>query len=185
MSDFWIAPSILAADFARLGDEVDAVVAAGADLIHFDVMDNHYVPNLSIGPLVLTSLHKHGVKIPVDVHLMVKPVDRLIGDFLDAGANYISIHPEATEHIHRSPLTRPWAMASNSSSRSENGPAGAPSKRAGLTSDMPQYVYGRSAFRVTRCPSNPKSPSLRCGGVVVRTRCARASSSGRSSRANG
>ena len=102
MNDFWIAPSILAADFARLGDEVDAVLAAGADLIHFDVMDNHYVPNLSIGPLVLTSLRKHGLKAPVDVHLMVKPVDRLIGDFLDAGADYISIHPEATEHVHRS-----------------------------------------------------------------------------------
>ena len=102
MSDFWIAPSILAADFARLGDEVDAVMAAGADLIHFDVMDNHYVPNLTIGPLVLASLRKHGFTAPVDVHLMVKPVDRLIGDFLDAGANYISIHPEATEHIHRS-----------------------------------------------------------------------------------
>ena len=102
MSKFWIAPSILAADFARLGEEVDAVVAAGADLIHFDVMDNHYVPNLSIGPLVLTSLRKHGVRAPIDVHLMVKPVDRLIGDFLDAGANYISIHPEATEHVHRS-----------------------------------------------------------------------------------
>ena len=102
MTDYWIAPSILAADFARLGEEVDAVVAAGADLIHFDVMDNHYVPNLSIGPLVLTSLRKHGLSIPVDVHLMVKPVDRLIGDFLDAGADYISIHPEATEHLHRS-----------------------------------------------------------------------------------
>jgi ribulose-phosphate 3-epimerase len=102
MNDLWIAPSILSADFARLGDEVDAVVAAGADLIHFDVMDNHYVPNLSIGPLVLTSLRKHGLKVPVDVHLMVKPVDRLIGDFLDAGADYISIHPEATEHLHRS-----------------------------------------------------------------------------------
>jgi ribulose-phosphate 3-epimerase len=102
MNDLWIAPSILSADFAHLGREVDAVVAAGADLIHFDVMDNHYVPNLSIGPLVLTSLRKHGLKAPVDVHLMVKPVDRLIGDFLDAGADYISIHPEATEHIHRS-----------------------------------------------------------------------------------
>ncbi len=102
MNDLWIAPSILSADFARLGDEVDSVVAAGADLIHFDVMDNHYVPNLSIGPLVLTSLRKHGLKLPVDVHLMVKPVDRLIGDFLDAGADYISIHPEATEHVHRS-----------------------------------------------------------------------------------
>jgi ribulose-phosphate 3-epimerase len=102
MNDLWIAPSILSADFAHLGDEVDAVVAAGADLIHFDVMDNHYVPNLSIGPLVRTSLRKHGLKAPVDVHLMVKPVDRLIGDFLDAGADYISIHPEATEHIHRS-----------------------------------------------------------------------------------
>jgi len=102
MSKYWIAPSILAADFARLGEEVDAVVAAGADLIHFDVMDNHYVPNLSIGPLVLTSLRKHGVRVPIDVHLMVKPVDRLIGDFLEAGANYVSIHPEATEHVHRS-----------------------------------------------------------------------------------
>jgi len=102
MNDLWIAPSILSADFARLGDEVDAVVAAGADLIHFDVMDNHYVPNLSIGPLVLTSLRKRGLKVPVDVHLMVKPVDRLIGDFLEAGADYISIHPEASEHVHRS-----------------------------------------------------------------------------------
>jgi len=102
MNDLWIAPSILSADFARLGDEVDAVVAAGADLIHFDVMDNHYVPNLSIGPLVLTSLRKHGLKVPVDVHLMVTPVDRLIGDFLEAGADYISIHPEASEHVHRS-----------------------------------------------------------------------------------
>jgi len=102
MSNYWIAPSILAADFARLGAEVDAVVTAGADLIHFDVMDNHYVPNLSFGPLVLSSLRKYGVRAPIDVHLMVKPVDRLIGDFLDAGANYISIHPEATEHVHRS-----------------------------------------------------------------------------------
>ena len=102
MSNYWIAPSILAADFARLGDEVNAVLAAGADLIHFDVMDNHYVPNLSIGPLVLRALRKHGIEAPIDVHLMVKPVDRLIENFLDAGANYISIHPEATEHIHRS-----------------------------------------------------------------------------------
>ena len=82
----WIAPSILAADFAKLGQEVDDVVAAGADMVHFDVMDNHYVPNLSVGPLVLESLKRHGVGVPVDVHLMVKPVDRLIGDFLDAGA---------------------------------------------------------------------------------------------------
>ena len=102
MNDLWIAPSILAADFARLGEEVEHVVAAGADLIHFDVMDNHYVPNLSIGPLVLTSLRNYGIRVPIDVHLMVKPVDRLIGDFLEAGANYISIHPEATEHVHRS-----------------------------------------------------------------------------------
>ena len=98
----WIAPSILAADFAKLGQDVDDVVAAGADMVHFDVMDNHYVPNLSIGPLVLGSLKRHGVGVPVDVHLMVKPVDRLIGDFLDAGADYVSIHPEATEHPHRS-----------------------------------------------------------------------------------
>jgi ribulose-phosphate 3-epimerase len=102
MTDYWIAPSILSADFARLGDEVEGVLAAGADLIHFDVMDNHYVPNLSIGPLVLASLRKRGVTAPVDVHLMVKPVDRLIGDFLDAGADYITIHPEASEHVHRS-----------------------------------------------------------------------------------
>ena len=98
----WIAPSILAADFAHLGQEVDDVVAAGADMVHFDVMDNHYVPNLSVGPLVLEALKRHGVGVPVDVHLMVKPVDRLIGDFLDAGADYVSIHPEATEHPHRS-----------------------------------------------------------------------------------
>jgi ribulose-phosphate 3-epimerase len=102
MQPYWIAPSILSADFARLGEEVDAVLRAGADLIHFDVMDNHYVPNLTIGPLVLASLRKHGVTAPMDVHLMVKPVDRLIGDFVAAGANYVSIHPEATEHVHRS-----------------------------------------------------------------------------------
>ena len=102
MRDCWIAPSILSADFARLGDEVDAVVAAGADLIHFDVMDNHYVPNLTIGPLVCEALRKHGVKAPIDVHLMVKPVDRIIPDFAAAGATYISFHPEATEHVDRS-----------------------------------------------------------------------------------
>ncbi len=98
----WIAPSILAADFARLGDEVGAVLAAGADAVHFDVMDNHYVPNLSVGPLVLEALRRHGVAAPVDVHLMVRPVDRLIGDFLAAGADFITIHPEASEHPHRS-----------------------------------------------------------------------------------
>jgi ribulose-phosphate 3-epimerase len=102
MRDCWIAPSILSADFARLGEEVDAVVAAGADLVHFDVMDNHYVPNLTIGPLVCEALRKHGVTVPIDVHLMVKPVDRIIPDFAAAGASYISIHPEATEHIDRS-----------------------------------------------------------------------------------
>ncbi len=97
----WIAPSILAADFTRLGEEVRAVLDAGADTIHFDVMDNHYVPNLSIGPLVLESLRKAGIEAHVDVHLMVKPVDRLVGDFLDAGADLISVHPESTEHLHR------------------------------------------------------------------------------------
>ena len=102
MRDHWIAPSILSADFAKLGEEVDAVVAGGADLIHFDVMDNHYVPNLTIGPLVCEALRKHGVKAPIDVHLMVKPVDRIIPDFAAAGASYISIHPEATEHVDRS-----------------------------------------------------------------------------------
>ncbi|MDE0038194.1 MAG: ribulose-phosphate 3-epimerase [Gammaproteobacteria bacterium] len=98
----WIAPSILAADFAKLGQEVDDVVAAGADAIHFDVMDNHYVPNLSVGPLVLESLRSHGVAAPVDVHLMVKPVDDLIVAFADAGADIVSFHPEASEHPHRS-----------------------------------------------------------------------------------
>ncbi|MDE0065198.1 MAG: ribulose-phosphate 3-epimerase [Gammaproteobacteria bacterium] len=97
----WIAPSILSADFSRLGEEIEAVLAAGADIIHFDVMDNHYVPNLTIGPLVLESLRKAGIDCFIDVHLMVKPVDRLIGDFLDAGANLISVHPESTEHLHR------------------------------------------------------------------------------------
>jgi len=97
-----IAPSILAADFARLGEEVDAVLEAGADMVHFDVMDNHYVPNLSIGPLVCSALRSHGVQAPIDVHLMVKPVDRIIPDFVAAGATYITFHPEASEHIHRS-----------------------------------------------------------------------------------
>lgn len=96
-----IAPSILSADFARLGAEVDSVLAAGADVVHFDVMDNHYVPNLTIGPLVCDALRKHGVTAPIDVHLMVKPVDRLVGDFAAAGATYISFHPEASEHVHR------------------------------------------------------------------------------------
>jgi ribulose-phosphate 3-epimerase len=101
MNAAWIAPSILSADFARLGAEVDAVVAAGADLVHFDVMDNHYVPNLTIGPLVCEALRRHGVTAPIDVHLMVKPVDRIIPDFARAGANYISFHPEASEHVDR------------------------------------------------------------------------------------
>jgi len=97
----WIAPSILSADFARLGDEVEAVLAAGADVIHFDVMDNHYVPNLTIGPLVCEALRKHGVTAPIDVHLMVEPVDRIVPDFAKAGATYISFHPEATQHVDR------------------------------------------------------------------------------------
>ncbi|MCW5570695.1 MAG: ribulose-phosphate 3-epimerase, partial [Steroidobacteraceae bacterium] len=97
----WIAPSILSADFARLGEEVDAVLAAGADIIHFDVMDNHYVPNLTIGPLVCEALRKHGVTAPIDVHLMVNPVDRIVPDFAQAGASYISFHPEASEHVDR------------------------------------------------------------------------------------
>ena len=98
----WIAPSILAADLARLGEEVDNVLAAGADIVHFDVMDNHYVPNLTIGPLVCEALRKYGITAPIDVHLMVSPVDRLIADFAAAGASYITFHPEASEHIDRS-----------------------------------------------------------------------------------
>ena len=96
-----IAPSILSADFARLGAEVEAVLAAGADWIHFDVMDNHYVPNLTIGPLVCKALRKHGITAPIDVHLMVEPVDRLVPEFAEAGANWISFHPEATRHVDR------------------------------------------------------------------------------------
>ena len=99
---FLIAPSILSADFARLGEEVDRVLAAGADVVHFDVMDNHYVPNLTIGPMVCAALRKYGISAPIDAHLMVKPVDRIIGDFIEAGASYITFHPEASEHIDRS-----------------------------------------------------------------------------------
>ena len=100
--DFWIAPSILAADFARLGEECDAVLAAGADVIHFDVMDNHYVPNLTIGPMVCQALRRHGITAPIDVHLMVSPVDALIGMFAAAGASMITFHPEASGHVDRS-----------------------------------------------------------------------------------
>ena len=102
MSDYVIAPSILSADFAKLGEEVDNVLAAGADWVHFDVMDNHYVPNLTIGPMVCQALRDHGVSAPIDVHLMVEPVDRLIPDFAKAGASMITFHPEASKHVDRS-----------------------------------------------------------------------------------
>jgi ribulose-phosphate 3-epimerase len=101
MQQPWIAPSILSADFARLGEEVRAVLAAGADIVHFDVMDNHYVPNLTIGPLVCEALRKAGIEAPIDVHLMVKPVDRIVPDFAKAGATWITFHPEASEHVDR------------------------------------------------------------------------------------
>ncbi|EGG30283.1 Ribulose-phosphate 3-epimerase [Aequoribacter fuscus] len=102
MTDYLIAPSILSADFARLGEEVDAVLAAGADVVHFDVMDNHYVPNLTIGPMVCKALRDYGVTAPIDVHLMVSPVDALITQFADAGASYITFHPDASTHVDRS-----------------------------------------------------------------------------------
>ncbi|MFQ3324970.1 MAG: ribulose-phosphate 3-epimerase [Pseudomonadales bacterium] len=102
MADYWIAPSILSADFARLGEEVDAVLAAGADVVHFDVMDNHYVPNLTIGPMICKALRDYGITAPIDVHLMVSPVDSLISDFAKAGASYITFHPEASDHVDRS-----------------------------------------------------------------------------------
>lgn len=101
MSNCIIAPSILSANFAKLGEEVDSVLAAGADWVHFDVMDNHYVPNLTIGPMVCQALRKHGVTAPIDVHLMVEPVDRIVPDFAEAGASIISFHPEASRHVHR------------------------------------------------------------------------------------
>ena len=101
MKEKFIAPSILSADFASLGEEVDNVLASGADIVHFDVMDNHYVPNLTIGPLVCEALRKHGVTAPIDVHLMIKPVDRIVPDFASAGASYITFHPEASEHVDR------------------------------------------------------------------------------------
>ena len=101
MRDYLIAPSILAANFARLGDDVDQVLAAGADMVHFDVMDNHYVPNLSVGPMVCSALRKHGVTVPIDVHLMVQPDDALVGMFADAGATYITFHPDASTHMDR------------------------------------------------------------------------------------
>lgn len=100
-TDYLIAPSILSADFARLGEEVQRVLAAGADIIHFDVMDNHYVPNLTVGPVVCEALRKHGTTAPIDVHLMVRPVDRIVPDFARAGATYITFHPEASEHVDR------------------------------------------------------------------------------------
>ena len=101
MKQALIAPSILSADFAKLGEDVEAVIASGADMVHFDVMDNHYVPNLTIGPMVCQALRSHGIEAPIDVHLMVKPVDRIIPDFADAGATYISFHPEASDHVDR------------------------------------------------------------------------------------
>ncbi|MEM6581830.1 MAG: ribulose-phosphate 3-epimerase [Pseudomonadota bacterium] len=102
MADYLIAPSILSADFARLGQEVEDVLTAGADIVHFDVMDNHYVPNLTIGPMVCKALREHGITAPIDVHLMVSPVDQLIGDFAAAGASYITFHPDASIHVDRS-----------------------------------------------------------------------------------
>ena len=101
MRDYLIAPSILAADFARLGEDVEAALAAGADIVHFDVMDNHYVPNLSVGPMVCSALRNYGITAPIDVHLMVKPVDALVGMFADAGASYITFHPDASTHVDR------------------------------------------------------------------------------------
>lgn len=102
MTDFLIAPSILSADFARLGADIDAVLAAGADIVHFDVMDNHYVPNLTIGPMVCKALRNYGISAPIDVHLMVQPVDHMISQFIEAGASFITFHPEASQHIDRS-----------------------------------------------------------------------------------
>ncbi len=151
MQPFAIAPSILSADFARLGEEVDNVLAAGADIVHFDVMDNHYVPNLTIGPMVCSALRKYGITAPIDAHLMVKPVDRIIGDFIEAGASYITFHPEASEHVDRSLQlikaggAKAGLLHGQFPEQAQRGLAGLPGVRAVLEHEHPAALRGNLA----------------------------------------
>ena len=170
--DFLIAPSILSADFAKLGAEVDASLAAGADVVHFDVMDNHYVPNLTIGPMVCSALRKHGVTAPIDVHLMVSPVDRIVQDFADAGASYITFHPEASPHVCCGVLlrTRRWRHAVKHTGRphAPAHPLDGLQERARLQpGDAPRHPQVRHG-QGRHHPAHVRKPGLRRPGLVAR-----------------
>ena len=164
----WIAPSILSADFARLGEEVDAVLAAGADLVHFDVMDNHYVPNLTIGPLVCEALRKHGVKAPIDVHLMVRPVDRIVPDFAAAGATYISFHPEASAAHRPHHRAHPRARLQAGPGVQSGHPAGLPRLHARAPGPGAHHVGEPGLRRPEVHPHEPAQADRGARGASMR-----------------